>query len=247
MADKTGLYGSVAPLRNVGLFVQLVGRVQAREHGLPGLAAFYGPSGFGKSIAGSYGANHYQAYCVQMKSVWRPKKLCEAILTDLGLKPARVLADMVDQVAEHLARTQRPLIIDEADHLVAGGMIEVVRDIYESSGATIVLIGEERLPQSLAKWERVHGRMLEWVAAQPAEARDVTLLAAIYCPGVELSEDLKDALFRASKGSIRRICVNLSKVGEFAKVQGRASLTAADWKGAFHSGEAPAPRRGLAA
>ena len=51
-------------------------------------------------------------------------------------------------------------MIDEADYLVSRHMIEVIRDIYESSRATIILIGEEMLPQSLTRWERVHNRML---------------------------------------------------------------------------------------
>lgn len=247
MTDRAGLYNSVAPLRNVSALVSLIKRVQDREHGLPGMATFYGPSGYGKTTAATYAANHFQAYCVQVKSIWTAKKLCQAILTDLGLKPARSLGDMVDQVSEHLARHGRPLIIDEADHLVARNMIEVVRDIYESSGAAIVLIGEERLPQNLQKWERVHGRMLDWVAAQPGELKDVALLGSIYCPGIELDADLKDHLFRHSNASIRRICVNLARVREFAATRGLTRVTAADWgKQGFFTGEAPAPRRAVA-
>ena len=33
--------------------------------------------------------------------------------------------------------------------------------------AAIVLIGEELLPQKLQAWERFHGRILDWVAAEP--------------------------------------------------------------------------------
>lgn len=56
---------------------------------------------------------------------------------------------MMDQIGEELSLSQRPLIIDEADFLVQKRMIEVVRDIYESSQATIILIGEEAMPVKL--------------------------------------------------------------------------------------------------
>lgn len=247
MAEDAGLYNSVAPLRNVAALVALIDRVQRRASGLPGLATFYGPSGFGKTTAGVYAANRFQAYQVQVKSVWTGRKFCEAILTDLAIRPHRTIADMVDQISEELARTGRPLLIDEADHLVARNMIEIVRDIYESSGATVILIGEELLPQKLQKWERVHGRMLDWVGAEPGCIGDVGHLSPIYCRGIELSPDLQDYLLKVSQRSIRRICINLERVREFAETRGLDKVDLSDWgKADFFTGEAPAPRRKLA-
>lgn len=246
MTEETRLYNSVAPLRNVAGLVTLIDRVQKREHGLPGMATFYGPSGFGKTTAAVYAANRFQAFTVQVKSTWRTKKFCEAIVADLGIKPAKTAADMIDQISEELARTGRPLLIDEADFLVARGMIEIVRDIYESSGSAVILIGEELLPQKLQQWERVHGRMLDWVAAQPGDLADVGHLAPIYCAGVEVGEDLRAHILKVSQGSIRRICINLAGVREFARVKGLARVGRADWGNRdFFSGEAPEARRGL--
>lgn len=247
MTETTTLYNSVAPLRNVAALVGLIDRVQNRTHGLPGMATFYGFSGYGKTTAATYAANKFQAYHVQVKSVWTSKKLCEAILTELGVRPARVIGDMVDQIANQLARDGRPLLIDEADHLVKKRMIEVVRDIYESSGAAIILIGEERLPQDLQQWERVHGRMLDWVAAQPGTIEDVAALAPIYATGIEIDADLRKHLLATSSGSIRRICVNLERVKEFAQTRGLRAVAASDWgQRGFFTGQAPTPRRAVA-
>lgn len=244
MDKEQKLYNSVAPLRNVAALVALINRVENRTVGLPGMAVFYGPSGYGKTTAAVYAANHFDAYQVQVKSAWTAKKLCGSILLDQGVKPARTIADMVDQVSEELARSGRPLLIDEADHLVDRNMIEIVRDIYEGSGATVILIGEELLPQKLQKWERVHGRMLDWVGAVPGDMADLGHLLPIYCPDVELSADLKQYLLKVSNGSIRRICINLSRVKEFGQTRGLASISKADWgKTTFFTGAAPAPRR----
>lgn len=248
MAKDSGLYNSVAPLKNVSALVALIDRVQKRPHGFPGLACYYGPSGFGKSTAGIYGANRFDAHIVQVKSVWTARKFCEAILTDLSIKPQRTIADMVDQISEDLAKSGRPLLIDEADFLVQRKMVEIVRDIYESSGAAIVLIGEELLPQKLQAWERFHGRILDWVAAEPGSLEDVNHLARIYCPGVALADDLRQHLLHQSARSIRRICINLSRVHEAAQVRGLDHVDLKAWgKADFFSGTAPDPRRDLGA
>lgn len=238
------LYNSVAPLRNVTALVALIDRVQGRSPSLPGMAVFYGPSGFGKTTAAVYAGNKFQAYTVQVKSCWTKKTLCRAIATEMGLDPARTVADMVDQIAEHLALTDRPLLIDEADHLVAHKMIEIVRDIYEGSQSPVILIGEETLPQKLRQWERVHGRILSWVVAEPGDISDVHHLARIYARGVEIDGALCDQLLAGSRRSIRRICVNLDQVAEFARTHGLDRVGIDEWgKRGFFDGQAPAPRR----
>lgn len=233
---------SIAPLRNVMLLAELIERVMNRPTGLPGMATFHGFSGYGKSFAAMYAANKHRAYHVQVKSVWTRKKLCTAILAEMGIQPASTIPDMVDQIGQQLSLSQRPLIIDEADFLVAKGMIEVVRDIYESSQSTIVLIGEEQLPQKLKVWERVHGRMLDWVAAEPGTLSDTKHLARLYCRGIEVAEDLLAALHDASAGSVRRICVNLDRVREVAQTAGLTKIDLATFGGDFFTGNPP-PRR----
>lgn len=247
MTDERQLYNSVAPLRNVAALVALVDRVANRALGLPGMACFYGPSGFGKSTAAIYAENKFQAYQVQVKSAWSKKKFCEAVLGEMSVRPARTIGDMVDQISEHLAITGAPLLIDEADHLVARKMIEIVRDIYEGSQSPVILIGEELLPQKLKEWERVHGRMLDWVAAEPGTLDDVEKLLPIYAGGVLFDRPLCEALLRHSHHSIRRISVNIAKVAECAKMLGRDEMGVNDWDvRQFFTGAAPAPRRNVA-
>jgi DNA transposition AAA+ family ATPase len=220
---------TIAPLRNVTLLAQLVERVQSRKPGLPGMATFTGFSGYGKSVAAIYAQNRYRTYHVQVKSVWTRKKLCSAILQEMEIKPGATIPDMVDQIGEQLSLSGRALLIDEADILVTKGMIEVVRDIYESSQSSIILIGEENLPNSLKKWERVHGRMLDWVQAAPAALSDAKHLAKLYCPGIAIADDLISELHSKASGSVRRICVNLDRVREAAETSGKTTMTLADF------------------
>jgi len=235
----------VLPLRNVAKLKELVIRVTERAPGLPGLGCFYGPSGYGKSFAAIHAANVYRAYHVQVKSVWTRKKMALSILHEMGIAPAATIPDMIDQIGQELALSRRPLLIDEADFLVAKSMIEVVRDIYESSQGTIILIGEEQLPHKLKVWERVHGRMLDWVAAEPASLNDSRHLAGLYCRGITVADDLLTALHKAAAASVRRVCVNLERVREKAETADLTTMDLAAWgklKGEFFTGQPPARR-----
>lgn len=249
MAGEQQLYNSVAPLGNVQALSELVDRVQNRQHGLPGMACYFGRSGDGKSTAGIYAANRFDAVLVQVKSAWSPKMLTEAILRETGATPKRsdTIGHQVEKISERLAYGGTPLLIDEADHLVKRRTIEILRDIHEGSGAPVILIGEEEMPQKLKQWERVHGRMLDWVGTQPGTMADVAMLATIYAAEVEVAEDLRAEILRASHASIRRICVNLSRVAEFARTRGLDRMTAEVWgKQPLFTGEAPIARRNLA-
>ncbi|MDX8354327.1 ATP-binding protein [Cognatiyoonia sp. IB215182] len=237
---------SVAPLRNVAALVELVDRVQNRSFNLPGMATFYGPSGFGKTFAAIHTTNRFQAVSIQVKSTWTQKKLCQAILTEIGISHPKTVSDMVDDISQHLAVHDQPLLIDEADFLVQRKMVEIVRDIHEGSGAPVILIGEEQLPQKLREWERVHGRMLDWVAAEPGDMSDVKHLARLYVPGIKIAEEVLDVLLKASHGSIRRIRVNLDHVLELAKKKGLREVKADDWgRRTFFTGTAPTPRKAV--
>lgn len=233
----------IAPLRNVAALATLVRRVNDRQMGLPGMACFYGPSGYGKSQAAIWAHIKHQAVLVQMKSTWTKKKLCEVILKEMSIVPDNTVADMVDQISEALVRTGATMLIDEADFLVQRRMIEIVRDIYESSQAPVILIGEELLPQKLRQWERVHGRMMDWVAADPGAEADARVLAGFYAKGITISDDLIRKIARESAGSIRRICVNIAQVAQLAQREGLDAVGMAEWGAReFFTGEAPVGR-----
>lgn len=244
MSEQAPLYNSVAPLKNVARLTALIERVQTRGPGLEGMAVFYGPSGFGKTTATVWAGNRYQAYSVEVKDSWTRKYFCTQVLREMGITPGRTIPECVDQISEALAVSDRPLLIDEADVLVNKGFIEVVRDIYRGSQGTVILIGEELLPQKLQRWERVHGRILDWVAAEEGTAEDVELLTRIYCPDIDIEPELKEALLIQSNRSIRRISNNLRAVRELGRTKGKACVGLDDWGDKpFITGVAPAPRR----
>lgn len=234
---------SIAGITNVALCHQAIQRAFDREAHLPGMAVFYGPSGYGKSVAASYSANTFDAIYVECKSCWTRKPFLEAIQKAMGMKIGKNMSEMVDQIAEEMAKSNRPLIIDEFDHLVERNWVEIVRDIYEASQGSILLIGEEQLPRKLQKWERFHGRILDFFPAQPVSLADVDELKKIYANGLDIENGLIEKLHKSSNGSARRACVNLDRIREFAHQIGTTTITVADWGDRdFFTGEAPRRR-----
>ena len=237
---------NVAALANVSRFVQMVVTVQNRAPGLPGMGCFYGPAGLGKTTSGVFATNRFNACHIEAVPFGGTKKLFEMIVIELGLRPSRTVSSLFDQAAYELARSDRPLIIDEADQILTDRTIEAVRHLHDKTQVPVILMGEESLPQQLRRWERVASRVLSWVAAEEATLQDVDLLAPIYAPHLTLAPDLKEALLAASRGSIRNVSTNLANVAGVAGMKDVQRLTLADWgKKPFHSGEAPMPRRGL--
>jgi hypothetical protein len=234
----------VAPLANVALCMSALNRTITRPAHLPGIVVFYGPSGYGKSTAATVATIRKDACYVQARSSWTRKAAHQAILKGLGVNPAKTVAEMSDQVAEELALSKRPLIIDEVDYLVERGTIEIIRDIYEASQAPVMLIGEEGLPGKLKRWERFHGRVLDWCPAQPASLEDCKSLAKLHATKVAIHADLLAKVHEVAGGSVRRICVNVARIEDQALVVGREDMDLAAWGSReLYTGEAPARRR----
>ncbi|MFA9948756.1 AAA family ATPase [Dentiradicibacter hellwigii] len=232
-----------ANLHNLSIVRQFA-RTADRTAGLPGIAALYGPAGFGKTTASMAVANEHRAYFVQMRSAWTRKTLLEKILLEIGIKPLGTLPKMLDQITDQLSVSRRLLIIDEFDYAThSDAMIELVRDIYEGSRGSLLIIGEEMLPQKLKRWERFHSRVLSWIPARGVTEKDAQLLVPIYCPGVKVQPDLLQHLVSISHGSVRRVCVNLHQIKETAGMEGWQSVGMAEWgERPLYTGEAP--RRG---
>lgn len=243
MTEEMTGHNGIAPLANVARLAQMIKRLQGREHGLPGMGVCHGRAGLGKTTAAIYATNSLNACHIEAMPIGGVKGMLSMIVTELGLRPARTTEAMFTQAAQHLAQTQRVLIIDEADAILKERSIEIIRHLHDKSNAPIILMGEEQLPQRLTQWDRVHSRVLSWVGMEPASGVDVDHLAKIYARGVTIAPELKVALLSASRGSLRNVSTNLAHVREVATRRGVSALGLAEWKEEqFHTGEAPAPR-----
>ncbi|VVE59864.1 hypothetical protein PCA31118_00041 [Pandoraea captiosa] len=244
MTQQQPMVNRVAHIANLDLVAVAAEKLLSRVDGLPGIGVMYGEAGRGKTIACSALANQTRGYYVQMRSAWSRKTLLEKILFEMGIKPAGTIPYLLDQVCEQLAASRRPLIVDEFDFcLRSDSLIELVRDIYEGSQGTLLLVGEETIPQKLKRWERFHSRVMAWIPALPVSVADARKLAPIYSPQVSIAEDLLAHVVELAHGSVRRVCVNLTRIHEEAMILAESEMTLAKWgERDLYTGDAPKRR-----
>jgi DNA transposition AAA+ family ATPase len=240
---KTG--GSIAPLKNVATLMMMIEALRTRAVGLPGIGVFSGDSGYGKSVAAQYAMNKTGAVYVEVRHYWTKKTFCQSVLAELGAgRPRGTISNLMDDIIYRLGDApDRPLIIDEADKLVDGKMIEYVRDIHETTQVPVILIGEELLPKKLELHERVHNRVLDWQLAQPCDSEDTAVLAGFLCPSVTIAPDLLDDIRSRTAGKARRIATTLHEIRQFARNHGLTALDRGTYQGRIATGETPIRRR----
>ena len=171
-----------ADITNVGLLHAATERLLGRPQGAEGMAVMFGPSGFGKTQSATQAYLRHNGYFVRMSDQWTCKTLLQKILLEMDIRPESTSAAMLDQVAQQLSASGRPLIIDEADYAAdKPRLLQLIRDIHDNAyRASLILIGEEALPQKLAKYERFYSRVLCWLPAQPVSLEDARQLAPLY-------------------------------------------------------------------
>jgi DNA transposition AAA+ family ATPase len=235
-----------ALLRNVAAFSTLLSRVCERRPDLPGLACFYGRSGLGKTKSAIFGANMTRAAYVECGQFTTARSLMTNILKELGVgNPRGTITDMIDDAVKIMAGDiRRPLIVDEAHHVAHKRFVDLLRELHDKSLAPVILIGEETLPRQLEAFERVHNRILTWVAAEACDQSDFEQLAKVYTRA-KVAPDLARAILETTRGNTRRIVVNLAEVQAIADRDAVDVVDLARFggSGAIIGGSAPVPRR----
>ena len=197
---------------------------------LPSMGLFYGPSGYGKSVACAFAAASTGASYVEAKSVWTLKTLLQNIAHSLGIiRVENTSPKILDQVIEQLRREPRPLIIDEMDYLVKRQMVEIIRDIHDATHIAILMIGEEELPAKLKEWQRFDNRLLVSTPAQPASEADTMLLRDAFCQQVAVADDLALRVCQVCRGVTRRITTNLQRMQMTALEEGEVMIDLKWW------------------
>lgn len=237
--------GTIAALKNVSGFFELVTRVRDRSPNLPNIGVMHGRSGDGKSYASIYAQNKTRAIRVEVMDSWTRKSLLGAILQECGVpSPRGTVPELAQLAIQTLAEEpRRPLFIDEADKICDKGFIELVRELAMGSNVPVLLIGEEKLPSKLAHVERVHNRILAWFGAEPCDLEDSKKLADLLLPdGVTIEEALLKEIRLEGDGRARRIATSLDGVGHWARNNGVKVVSKDNYTGPIYTGEAPKAR-----
>lgn len=229
MAQTRTTVNNIAPLANVELLMAAMGSAMDSPND-DRIVIFYGHPGYGKTFATNYVRNKFRGYRVECCAHWGRKALLEAICEEMSIAPGGSINAMFNEITAQLGTSGRPLMIDEADHLVKNSCIELVRDLHDKGKGVVLLVGEELLPQKLEKWGHLHSRILGIpTAAVPCDVADIEILAALYCPKVTLAADWCAELHRQTGGNTRRVCANLNSARAEADAAGLTHIDLETW------------------
>ncbi|WP_256586049.1 ATP-binding protein, partial [Pseudomonas sp. MPR-R5B] len=84
----------------------------------------------GKSVAASFAANQHRAYYVECRETWSKKGFLMAVLKDMAIAPGRSIGEMMEQIAEQLSRSRRPLIVDDVQYMLDKAIANILTDLY---------------------------------------------------------------------------------------------------------------------
>lgn len=228
--DQTGGNAGVAKLTNVALAMQAMKQVQAATSQMPRMAVLSGAPGLGKTQAASYMAHPMgmNAVFIQLRPFETMKSLAQLLLTELDVrcKSAWSVGTMFEAICDRISLMNRPLVIDEFDHIAETKCVDFIRAIHDKCAAPIFMIGEERLQQKLlSRHERFHDRVLVWASAVPCDVDDAALLARHYVPQLSWEAGALQALVARTAGVARRITTELERIKEDCKRKGVDAVT----------------------
>lgn len=239
---------SVAPLRNVTAFMELVQTLTDAEDGVERMACFRGPSGWGKTSAVGVVEVTYDAVVIEVPESVTKRFLMEKLCRTLGITRTRVaIPELVEKAAMQLIANPRPVVFDDAQYLMRSrDLIGLTRDLYNATAkiVPVILVGEEELPTRLSHIENLFNRISVWLSAEPCGTEDAAQLAQIYAPGLTIAPDLLARMVEASNGSARFVVNNLTRARTLAANRGVRAVDSALWGDrSFVTGAMPETRR----
>ncbi len=143
----------IIPVKNVARLASTYRELEQRAIGTPGMGLVWGDTGRGKTTATTWLINRCNGVYVRALALWNATSMVKAIATELDIDTRGVRMGTLDRVIEKLAETQRPLFVDETDHIVGNkDMMETLRDIHDLSTVPVVMIGMGEMRKKVAAY-----------------------------------------------------------------------------------------------
>lgn len=219
----------LAVVKNVERLQDAFGSLESRNLNLPGMALIYGYTGAGKTFAVTQMMTRFRGVFVRAWSTWTPNAMLANITRELGGEASRWTSPMVDFVVKQLVIQERPLFVDEVNHIDANRqMMHLLRDIHDTTGVPVVMISEETTPRKISRYPQIAGRIYESVEFKALDMEDMHTLSDTICE-VDVAEDLLAKLHRDTDGNMRMATDGLAKIERMAKTNGFNRVTVEQW------------------
>lgn len=226
----------IASVKNISRMGLALDAVINRDAGTEGMVLVYGASGVGKSTALAYYLNQYNAIYVEASPAWSLGSMYSAILAGIGIMGKGRAADMERQIVDEMSANNRPLFIDELDHILLPGqgttlrMLEALRSIYDKSRMPVLMCGMDKVDRKLKLREQLSRRVFQWVEFTDLDADDARVVADTLCE-VTVTDDLLADVFAATNGRMGRLVPILTQIERRAKGNGWKTVDRQQWGG----------------
>jgi DNA transposition AAA+ family ATPase len=215
-------------------FIDAIEALLDRPSGTEGMGLLWGPPGTGKSTALALVSNLYDGVYVRALGCWTVTSMLGDLCSGLEGKRKLRRADMVEFIVNQLTKDNlrpRPIFVDEADYCFRQfDMIDSLRDIYDLSGCPVILVGMENIARDIREHDRIARRITQWIEFSGLDMEDAIQVTDELCE-VKLEQDLIDYLYVQTNGNIGRMVIGLTKIENFAQVNGMSRINAEQWGG----------------
>ena len=218
-----------AMTKNVQRFAAGIEVVRTPIRGRIGMMLAFGPPGTGKTETGMWYAARNDVPYIRAKDITSRRSLLSNIVAELGEAPAFRSDTLFDQAVEQLFDRPRPLLVDEVDYLMRGGMVEVLRDLNDITNIPIVLMGMEHADKKLKRFRHLFDRISAVVKFNIFDEKEIVNLADQICE-IQLTGDAITFIHGQSKGKLRLITTWMSRAEQMAKLNDLKSVSAANLK-----------------
>jgi DNA transposition AAA+ family ATPase len=180
------------------------------------MGLLFGEPGLGKTHTCLWWCAQNDGVFIRTKKLMSGRWLLEEIVAELGEAPMRRTSDLFRQAVDQLLERPRTIFVDEADYLAHDArVIETLRDLHDTTGTPLVLIGMDQADKKLMRFKHMYDRFSEIVRFHPLSEADVRAVADQLCE-VKLSDDAI-AYIASQTNRFRRVIVWLYRAEAVAK------------------------------
>jgi len=218
---------------NYSRFTAGIQAVEQRGAAEAGMMLVHGAPGFGKSHIVGHWAIESRAVFLRANVDWTPKYFLVELAKTLRVDPSGTAQQLFSRLLERVVAAQTPIVIDEAEFTLHNGAaaLEKVRDLSDRAEVTVVLIGMERIQQSIARHKQIASRIAQVVEFAASSLAD-TEQACRQLAEVSMSPALMAEVHRISGGRMREVLNVIAAVERIAAINGQSDVDVADLGGA---------------
>ena len=208
--------------RNVSAFRSAMTVLEDVDRGQPGLGVVWGRAGRGKTLCAREYAVRTGAIYLRVMEDWTARAMLAALCREINGSEPRSVDRCKTTVCEALDGAPRTILVDEADRLPVG-LVEHFRDIHDSTGVPVALIGEEHLFAALNARRRLWSRVTRTVEFGAITAEDI-MLFGMRAAGLQVAPDSAQALQKRAGGDFRLVWQDMHELEQMARASGTQKI-----------------------